>query len=117
MVIAAEFRNGQFFRDGPGVGRAKGHSGRLAALAFAASATVTIFWSLHAGDGDDDAGCLDDVYGVDADGRTDLAGRHRVICRHVARDDVGDDAPVLGSLCCGATGTLWTGEVRHASGG
>ena len=52
---------------------------------------------VHVGDGRDaDARRLDDVDGVDADARTDVARRRGVVPRHVGRDDGGDDAAVLG---------------------
>src|SRR5207249_21031 len=48
---------------------------------------------VHVGDGRDaDAWRLDDVDGVDADARTDLARRRGVVPRHVGRDDGGNDA-------------------------
>jgi len=47
------------------------------------------------GDGRDvDARRLDDVDGVDADARTDVAWCRGVVPRHVGRDDGGDDAAV-----------------------
>jgi hypothetical protein len=50
---------------------------------------------VHVGDGRDaDARRLDDVDGVDADARTDVARRRGVVPRHVGRDDGGDDAAV-----------------------
>src|SRR5437660_933976 len=52
---------------------------------------------VHVGDGRDaDARRLDDVDGVDADARTDVAGRRDIVRRHVGRDDGGDDAAVPG---------------------
>src|SRR6266513_5932235 len=52
---------------------------------------------VHVGDGRDaNARRLDDVDGVDADARTDLARRCGVVPWHVGRDDGGDDAAVLG---------------------
>src|SRR5882672_2133928 len=42
-----------------------------------------------------DARWLDDVDGMDADARTDVARRSGVVPRHVGRDDGGDDAAVL----------------------
>ena len=52
---------------------------------------------VHVGDGRDaDARRLDDVDGVDADARTDVARRRGVVPRHVGRDDGGDDAAVAG---------------------
>ncbi len=51
---------------------------------------------VHVGDGRDaDARRLDDVDGVDADARTDVARRRGVVPWHVGRDDGGDDAAVL----------------------
>src|SRR5712691_4332454 len=52
---------------------------------------------VHVGDGRDaDARWLDDVDGVDADARTDVARRRGVVPRHVGLDDGGDDAAVPG---------------------
>src|SRR5712664_2520936 len=52
---------------------------------------------VHVGDGRDaDARWLDDVDGVDADARTDVARRRGVVPCHVGRDDGRDDAAVLG---------------------
>src|SRR5207302_6698826 len=52
---------------------------------------------VHVGDGRDaDARRLDDVDGVDADARTDVARRRGVVPWHVGRDDGRDDAAVLG---------------------
>src|SRR5712692_3904417 len=52
---------------------------------------------VHVGDGRDaDARRLDDVDGVDADARTDVARRRSVVPWHVGRDDGGDDAAVVG---------------------
>jgi Predicted metal-binding integral membrane protein (DUF2182) len=52
---------------------------------------------VHVGDGRDaDARRLDDVDGVDADARTDVARRRGVVPWHVDRNDGGDDAAVLG---------------------
>src|SRR5919201_461415 len=52
---------------------------------------------VHVGDGRDaDARRLEDVDGVDADARADVARRRRVVPRHVGRDDGGDDAAVPG---------------------
>src|SRR5215831_6309283 len=51
---------------------------------------------IHVGDGRNaDARRLDDVDGVDADARTDLARRRGVVPRHVGRDDGSDDAAIL----------------------
>src|SRR5437870_5840054 len=53
---------------------------------------------VHVGDGRDaDARRLDDVDGVDADARSDVARRRSVVPWHVGRDDGGDDAAVLGA--------------------
>src|SRR6266852_4045308 len=53
---------------------------------------------IHVGDGRDaDARRLDDVDGVDADARTELARRRGVVPRHVGRDDGGDDAAIPGA--------------------
>src|SRR5215203_6545317 len=52
---------------------------------------------VHVGDGRDaDARRLDDVDGVDADARTDVAGRRGLVPLHVGRHDGGDDAAVPG---------------------
>src|SRR5213080_824082 len=52
---------------------------------------------VHVGDGRDaDARRLDDVDGVDADARTDVAQRRGVVPGHVGRDDGSDDAAVPG---------------------
>src|SRR5258705_7470706 len=52
---------------------------------------------VHVGDGRDaDARRLDDVDGLDADARTDVARRRGVVPGHVGRDDGGDDAAILG---------------------
>src|SRR5437667_3606905 len=52
---------------------------------------------VHVRDGRDaDGRRLDDVDGVDADARTDVARRCGVVSWHVGRDDGGDDAAVLG---------------------
>ena len=52
---------------------------------------------VHVGDGRDaDAWRLDDVDGVDADARTNLARRRGVVPLYVGRDDGGDDATVPG---------------------
>src|SRR5260370_348290 len=51
---------------------------------------------VHVGDGRDaDARRLDDVDGVDADARTDVARRRGVVPRHMGRDDGSDDAAIL----------------------
>src|SRR5258708_38243064 len=53
---------------------------------------------VHVGDGrDGDARRLDDVDGVDADARTDVAWRCGVLSRYVGRDDGSDDAAILGA--------------------
>src|SRR5438445_11927079 len=53
---------------------------------------------VHVGDGRDaDARRLDDVDGVDADARSDVAGRRGVVPRHVGRADGSDDAAILGA--------------------
>src|SRR5258708_17824591 len=50
---------------------------------------------VHVDDGRDaDARRLDDVDGLDADARADLARCRGVVPRHVGRDDGGDDAAV-----------------------
>src|SRR6267154_1693038 len=52
---------------------------------------------VHVADGRDaDARRLDDVDGVDADARTDVARHRDVVPGHVDRDDGGDDAAVPG---------------------
>jgi Predicted metal-binding integral membrane protein (DUF2182) len=52
---------------------------------------------VHVGNGRDaDARRLDDVDGVDADARTDVARRRGDVPGHVDRDDGGDDAAVPG---------------------
>src|SRR5882672_3660651 len=52
---------------------------------------------VHVGDGRHAyARRLDDVDGLDADARTDVARRRGVVPWHVGRDDGGDDAAVLG---------------------
>src|SRR5438067_1549953 len=59
-------------------------------------------WQLRGSEGhvaagrDADARRLDDVDGVDADARTNVARRGGVVPRHVGRDDGGDDAAVVG---------------------
>ena len=67
------------------------------ALLFAASAAATVcVVRVDVGDGRDaDARRLDDVDGVDADVRTDMARRRDVVPRHVGRDDGRDDAAIL----------------------
>src|SRR2546425_11559243 len=89
-------------------------TGDLTTHGFRASFPANVFWRLsaalryqrsgndrlvrvHVGDGrDTDARRLDDVDGVDADARTDVARRRGVVPWHVGRDDGGDDAAVLG---------------------
>src|SRR5208283_3373014 len=52
---------------------------------------------VHVGDGRDaDGRRLDDVDGVDADARTDVARRRGVVPRHVGCNDGGDDVAILG---------------------
>src|SRR5215472_8033397 len=52
---------------------------------------------VHVGDGRDaDARRLDDVDGVDADARADVARRRSVVPRHVGRNDGRNDAAVVG---------------------
>jgi len=70
---------------------------------------------VHVGDGRDaDARRLDDVDGVDADARTDVA-RRRVVPRYVGRDDGGDDAAVLGPNAVALPPGRW--QDRRASVG
>jgi len=61
----------------------------VSALLFAVSAAVTIVWCASlSGDGRDaNARRLDDVDGVDADARTDVARRRGVVPWYVGRDD------------------------------
>ena len=57
---------------------------------------------VHVRDGRDaDARRLDDVDGVDADARTDVARRRGVVPRHVGRDDGLEffDYPILSIIC------------------
>jgi hypothetical protein len=57
--------------------------GGITTLVFAASAAVTIVWSMSmSAMGDDDARRLDDVDGVDADARANVGGR-RYVLSHV----------------------------------
>ena len=88
-------------------------TGNITTHGFRASFPASVFWLLsaalrcqrgsndrlvrvHIGDGRDaDARRLDDVDGVDADARTDVARRRDVVPWHVGRDDGGDDAAVL----------------------
>jgi hypothetical protein len=90
-------------------------TGDLTTHGFQPSFPASVFWRLGAalrrqrggddrlvrvdvGNGRDaDARRLDDVDGVDADARTDVARRRGVVPWHVGRDDGGDDAAVLGS--------------------
>src|SRR5437667_3877774 len=101
------------------VERSRGCRGATAGLEFTThvfrwSLPASLFWRLsaalrcqrggndrlvrvHVGDGRDaDDRRLDDVDGVDADARTDVARRRGVVPWHVGRDDGGDDAAVLG---------------------
>src|SRR5436190_744246 len=80
---------------------------------------------VHVGDGRDaDARRLDDVDGVDADARTDVAQRRGVVPGHVGRDDGSDDAavPGPGSLALppgawqdGRGAPRWAGHTACAS--
>src|SRR5271166_1096013 len=90
-------------------------TGDLTTHGFRASLPASLLWRLggavrrqrggddrlvrvHVGDGRDaDARRLDDVDGVDADARTDVARRRDVVPRHVGRDDGSDDAAILGA--------------------
>src|SRR5437660_9496832 len=92
-----------------------GRTGDLTTHGFRASFPARLFWRLsaalrcqrggndrlvrvHVGDGRDaDGWRLDDVDGVGADARTDVARRCGVVPWHVGRDDGGDDAAVLGA--------------------
>src|SRR5688500_19669222 len=47
---------------------------------------------IDVGDGYADAWRLDDVHGLDADARSDVDARRRIIPGDVGRDDGGDDA-------------------------
>src|SRR6266852_106351 len=91
-----------------------GRTGDLATHGFRASFPAGLFRSLgaalrlqrggddplvrvHVGDGRDaDARWLDDLDGVDADARTDVARCRGVVPRHVDRNDGSDDAAILG---------------------
>src|SRR5436305_15176404 len=91
-----------------------GRTGDLTTHGFRASFPASLFWRLsaalrcqrggndrlvrvHVGDGRDaDGRRLDDVDGVDADARTDVARRCGGVPWHVDRDDGGDDAAVPG---------------------
>src|SRR5713101_9494358 len=79
---------------------------------------------VHVGDGRyADARRLDDVDGVDADARTDVARRRGVVPWHVGRDDGGDDAAVLGPNAVALPPGRWQdsrlrqgyGELRRSS--
>src|SRR5438094_8200322 len=90
-----------------------GRTGDLTTHGFRASFPASLFGRLSAalrcqrggndrlvrievGDGRDaDGRRLDDVDGVDADARTDVARRRGVVPRHVDRDDGRDDAAVV----------------------
>ena len=73
---------------------------------------------VHVGDGRDaDARRLDDVDGVDADARTDVARRRGVVPRHVGRDDGGDDAAVPGPDAVALPPGRSAGQARRASVG
>ena len=69
------------------------------ALLFAASAALTIVWcgSMSSMGEMPMPGGWNDVDGVDADARTDVARRRGVVPRHVGRDDGGDDAAIAGA--------------------
>src|SRR5438445_13548916 len=91
-----------------------GRTGDLTTHVFRWSLPASLFWRLsaalrcqrgrndrlvrvHVGDGRDaDVRRLDDVDGVDADARTDVARRRGVVRLHVGRDAGGEDAAVLG---------------------
>src|SRR5882762_6582993 len=97
-----------------GCRRANRRTGDPTTHGFRASSPANFFWRLsaalcgqrggndrlvrvHVGDGRDaDAWRLDDVDGMDANTRTDVARGRGVVPRHVGRDDGGDDATVLG---------------------
>jgi hypothetical protein len=91
----------------------------VSALLFAASTAITIVWcaSMSAMEGMSMPGGWDDVDGVDADARTDVARRRGVVPRHVDRDDGGDDAAVPGPDAVGATARPSAGQARRASVG
>src|SRR6267143_3768787 len=90
-------------------------TGDLTTHGFRASFPANVFWRLsaalryqrsgndrlvrvHVGDGRDaDDRRLDDVDGVDADARTDVARRRGVVPRHVDRDDGCDDVAIVGA--------------------
>src|SRR5437016_6632330 len=66
---------------------------------------------VHVCDGRDaDARRLDDVDGVDADARTDVARRRGVVPWHVGRDDGGDDAAVAGPDAAALPPGRWQGR-------
>ena len=68
---------------------------------------------IHVGDGRDaDRRRLDDLDGVDADARTDMARRHGIVRVHVGRDDGGDDAALVPMLWCYRQAVGRTGETR-----
>src|SRR5712691_312682 len=63
---------------------------------------------VHVGDGrDGDARRLDDVDGVDADARPDVAGRRGVVPGHVGRDDGSDDASISGANAVALSPSRW----------
>src|SRR5713101_6226161 len=71
---------------------------------------------VHVGDGRDaDARRLDDVDGVDADARTDVARRRGVVRWHVGRDDGGNDAAVPGPDAVALPPGRWQ-DRRNAPG-
>src|SRR5467141_5117801 len=107
-------------------------TGDLTTHGFRASFPASVFWRLsaalrcersgndrlvcvHVGDGRDaDARRLDDVDGVDADARTDVARRRDVVPRHVGRDDGGDDAAILGPNAVALPSGRWRDAPRSA---
>jgi hypothetical protein len=64
---------------------------------------------------DADARRLDDVDGVDADVRADLAGHGSVVPHHVGRDDGDDDAAILDASAVALSPGRWRNR-RDASG-
>ena len=64
---------------------------------------------------DADARRLDDVDDVDADARTDVAGRRSVVPRHVDRDDGGDDAAIARPDADALSASRSTGGATRAS--
>src|SRR5688572_4945377 len=63
---------------------------------------------VHVDDGrNGDARRLDDVDGLDADARADLAWRGGVVPRHVAGDDGGDDAAIPGADAVALSASGW----------